>query len=136
MRFSLGLLAIMALAVVVGVLAAHTQSGTAVGPAAVATVAPTSLPVPEIDHVAIYYHAGGNPVAVFTPATLTLHVGEEVTWENHDSQDHSAVADNGIFNSDVIGPGQTYRWTATKPGTFQYGCFIHPDMRGTIIVQP
>jgi len=135
MRFSLGLLAIMALAVVVGVLAAHTQTGTA-APPAVATVAPTSFPVPEIDHVAIYYHPGGNPVAVFTPATLTLHVGEEVTWENHDSQDHSAVADNGIFNSDVIGPGQTYRWTATKPGTFQYGCFIHPDMRGTIIVQP
>jgi len=135
MRFSLGLLTVLALAVVVGVLAAHTQSGTVAAPA-VATVGPTPLPVPEIDHVAIYYHPGGNPVALFSPATLTLHVGEEVTWENHDSQGHSAVADNGIFNSDVIGPGQTYRWTATKPGTFQYGCFIHPDMRGTIIVQP
>ena len=47
---------------------------------------------------------------------------------------HSIVAEDGSFQSPDIGSGETFSFTFTEPGTYNYLCGIHPTMRGTIVV--
>lgn len=81
----------------------------------------------------------GNAVTIqnftFSPATLTVKVGDKVTWTNQDSAGHSATADDGSFDTGVIAQGQSGSNTFTKAGTYTYHCSVHPMMKGTIIVQ-
>jgi plastocyanin len=39
-----------------------------------------------------------------------------------------------MINSGNLSHGQSYSVTLTKPGTYQYICTIHPNMKGTITV--
>lgn len=68
---------------------------------------------------------------------VTVAVGTEVVWTNSDSMDHSVefTADAGIPTSPDLAQGDTYSFTFTEPGTYQYICGIHPQMRGTIVVE-
>lgn len=84
---------------------------------------------------------GGNNVQVamvnrsYDPATVTIRVGDTVTWANQSSIQHDVVADNGEFKSKLFGQGETFSFTFAKAGTFPYHCSIHPGMTGTVIVQ-
>lgn len=71
----------------------------------------------------------------FKPAALTVPRGATVTWTNKDSVVHTATADGGLFDSAGLTTGQSWSHTFTKPGTYQYGCSVHPNMRGTITVR-
>lgn len=71
----------------------------------------------------------------FSPATLTVKVGEKVTWTNHDSVGHSATADDNSFDTGVIEQGQSGNNKFAKAGTYTYHCSVHPNMKATIIVQ-
>jgi hypothetical protein len=70
----------------------------------------------------------------FTPATLTIHVGDTVTWTNDGPMEHSATSNSGAFNTGLLKKGQSASHTFTQAGTFAYDCVIHPFMHGTIIV--
>jgi len=70
----------------------------------------------------------------FSPATITIHVGDTVTWTNHGPSAHTATASNGSFNTGVLQKGQSASHTFTKAGTFAYICSIHPFMHGTVVV--
>lgn len=69
----------------------------------------------------------------FNPATLTVKMGDTVTWTNNDSANHQIKSDT--FNSAPLSNGQTYSFTFKTAGTYNYSCAIHPSMTGTIIVQ-
>lgn len=69
----------------------------------------------------------------FNPATLTVKVGSTVTWTNRDSVNHQIKSD--IFDSNLLDTNQTYSFTFTTAGTYNYFCPPHPSMTGTIIVQ-
>lgn len=71
----------------------------------------------------------------FSPATLTVKVGDTVTWTNQDSMGHSATADDQSFDTGVFDQGKSGTVTFSKTGTFTYHCSIHTSMHGTIIVQ-
>ncbi len=71
----------------------------------------------------------------FSPATLTVKVGDKVTWTNQDSVGHSATADDGSFDTGVLQQGQSGNATFNKAGTYAYHCSVHPTIKGTIIVQ-
>ncbi len=71
----------------------------------------------------------------FAPATLTVKVGDTVTWANKDMVGHSATADDGSFDTGVLSQGETGSFTFTKPGTYTYHCTPHPNMKGTIVVE-
>ena len=45
------------------------------------------------------------------------------------------IADDGSFKSADFGQGKTFSFTFTKAGRYTYSCHIHPDMKGTVIVQ-
>jgi amicyanin len=85
---------------------------------------------------------GSNAVMIknfaFSPATLTVKTGSTVTWTNQDAAPHQVASDPGTpvaFSSDSLANGASYQFTFTQPGTYTYYCTIHPNMKGTIIVQ-
>ena len=72
----------------------------------------------------------------FSPNNLTVKTGATVTWVNKDSTTHTVTSDNGAFTSSSnLNPGSNYTFTFTKAGTYPYHCSIHPEMKGTIVVQ-
>ncbi len=73
-------------------------------------------------------------VFTFKPKSVTIAVGTSVVWTNTTTVAHTVTSDTGIFNSGVVNPGGTFKFTFTKKGTFGYHCSIHPFMTATIIV--
>jgi len=82
--------------------------------------------------------AGEHLVAIdgvkFEPAAITVRPGDTVAWSNKDPFPHT-VTDRGVFDSKEIAPGKTWKWTARKPGVYDYVCTLHPNMKGTITVK-
>ena len=92
----------------------------------------------------------GNGGLVYTPANLTIHVGDTVRWV-WASSGHSVVsgtdgnADNqfcspsntGCDNPPLSRSGFTFEHTFTQAGTVPYYCSVHFDlgMTGTVTVQ-
>jgi plastocyanin len=70
----------------------------------------------------------------FSPASVTVNVGDTVTWTNQDDAPHNATANDGSFKTPDINKGQSASHTFNSPGTFSYICTIHPNMHGTIRV--
>ena len=107
---------------------ASTLLGAAVGTALAAGV--------------LFARADNAPTAVsidnftFGPQTLTVKAGTTVTWTNKDDIPHGiASADNAFTKSRALDTDDSYSFTFTTPGTYQYFCYIHPHMVGTIVVE-
>jgi len=78
----------------------------------------------------------------FIPSTVTIEVGETVTWDNTDgSAAHTATAGtaadgpSGVWDSSLIMMGQSYSYITDTAGSFDYFCMVHPWMEGTLIVE-
>jgi plastocyanin len=71
----------------------------------------------------------------FTPATVTVAAGTEVTWTNRDDIPHTVVTDDKAIKSKALDTDDKFSYTFTKPGTYSYFCSIHPKMKGTVVVQ-
>jgi plastocyanin len=71
----------------------------------------------------------------FSPASITINVGDRVTWTNSDAVDHTATASNGSFDTGNIGQGESASVRFTQAGTYRYICTPHPSMTGTIRVR-
>jgi plastocyanin len=71
----------------------------------------------------------------YSPSVMKVKVGTTVTWENQDSTEHSATADDGSFDTKMLSLGEKGSYTFTKAGTYTYHCSSHPSMTGTIIVE-
>jgi plastocyanin len=70
----------------------------------------------------------------FDPAQLNVAKGTTVTWTNADSEAHTVTADDGLFDSGVLEPGQSYSVWLGGSGTVAYHCELHPDMKGSVVV--
>jgi plastocyanin len=70
----------------------------------------------------------------FSPATVSIAVGDTVTWRNNGDAPHNAAADDGSFRTPDLNKGQSASETFTQQGTFSYICTIHPNMKGTVQV--
>ena len=72
----------------------------------------------------------------FTPATLTVKAGTTVTWTNKDDIPHGIASSNNAFKkSKALDTDDGYSFTFTTPGTYQYFCYLHPHMVGSIVVE-
>jgi plastocyanin len=72
----------------------------------------------------------------FNPATVTVKAGTTVTWTNKDDIPHGIAATNNAFKrSQALDTDDSFSFTFTTPGTYQYFCYIHPHMTGTIVVE-
>jgi LPXTG-motif cell wall-anchored protein len=70
----------------------------------------------------------------FSPASITVGVGETVTWSNNGPSDHTVTADDGSFDSGTMGDGDGFSHTFSEAGTFAYVCAIHAEMKGSVVV--
>ena len=84
--------------------------------------------------------SGAVPTAViqhyaFVPQVITVKQGQTVTWYNDDEVFHTVTGEG--FDSGVLVPGASFSHTFDEPGTFNvaFGCTIHPDMQGTVVVE-
>jgi plastocyanin len=73
---------------------------------------------------------------MYSPKTLTISVGDTVTWVFADrGMAHNVVADDNSFRSQLMETGQ-FTHTFDTAGTFTYHCTPHPDMTASIVVEP
>ena len=86
--------------------------------------------------------AEGTPNAVtidnffFTPGTITVKTGTTVTWTNRDDIPHGIASSNNAFKkSAALDTDESYSFTFTAPGAYQYFCYLHPKMVGSIVVE-
>ena len=71
----------------------------------------------------------------FTPKELTVAVGTTVKWVNHDDIPHTIVEKKTTFRSQALDTDDSYSFTFTSAGTFDYFCGLHPHMVGQVIVK-
>jgi plastocyanin len=71
----------------------------------------------------------------FQPNRIEVTAGTTVTWTNKDPLEHSVTAVDRSFDSGLIPSGGTWRYTFTRPGTYQFYCQPHPFMKGVVIVR-
>ena len=69
----------------------------------------------------------------FTPGTITINVGDSVTWVNVDDEPHTATGED--FNTGKIDPGAQATVVFNEAGSFFYVCGYHPVMTGTVEVR-
>lgn len=69
----------------------------------------------------------------FTPSAITVKAGGQVTWTNNDSAPHRIVI-TGAGQSPDLAAGQSWTYTFSQVGDYNYVCGIHPAMQGQVIV--
>ncbi len=72
----------------------------------------------------------------FDPETIRVMLGDTVTWTNTGQEDVTITSDEDLFNSGLIGPGETYSYTFDVAGTFDYSSEENFMTSGTVIVEP
>ena len=71
----------------------------------------------------------------FAFSRATVRPGATVTVTNRDGVSHTVTADANAFNTGPLKAGASVTLRApTKPGTYTFFCAIHPDMKGTLVV--
>lgn len=71
----------------------------------------------------------------FVPETLTVKAGDTVVWVNKDFFPHTATAQDRSFDSRDLATKKSWKYVATKKGTFSYVCTLHPTMKATLVVK-
>ncbi len=84
----------------------------------------------------------------FEPSQLIIEPGTTVRWINEGTTQHTVFATSpaGAFLSETLNPGESFTHTfpqrfprpspdrsVVQPGTYQYLCKIHPQMKGRVI---
>jgi plastocyanin len=72
---------------------------------------------------------------VISPAEASAKVGDTVELINKDVLVHSATARNGDFDV-TMPPKKTVTMVLKKPGTVDYYCRFHPNMKAVLTVTP
>ncbi len=73
--------------------------------------------------------------ADYSVNVLEVKVGDTVTWTNEDQGImHTVTAVDGSFDSDLLGTGESWSYTFTEAGEFEYLCTPHPWMRAKVVV--
>jgi plastocyanin len=120
-------LAVLALIVVSGCASSTPATTPAATPPATSGSSSSAAPAAAATAVTIANFA-------FSPAEVTVKVGDTVTWTNNDSVPHTVTGAD--FDSSQLAPGATFSHTFTKAGSFDYKCMIHPSMApGKVTVQ-
>ncbi len=73
----------------------------------------------------------------YSPAQLTIPVGTQVTWVNHDDVPHTVTSTSKpkLFDSGTMDADDQFSHVFTVPGTYPYFCAVHPRMTAQIIVK-
>jgi plastocyanin len=74
----------------------------------------------------------------FSSPTLTVHVGDKISFRNEDAFVHNifSLTDEMPFDLGTYPQGQAKSVTFTKVGKFEIECAIHPEMKLVVTVAP
>jgi plastocyanin len=89
----------------------------------------------------------------FTPQSITIKVGQSVTWTNSGPSVHDVTSDTMVFESGNMGVGSegnpyggstqggVFSFAFNTAGTYNYHCMLHPpsvypSFTGTVVVTP
>ncbi|MBL4788857.1 MAG: cupredoxin domain-containing protein [Kordiimonadaceae bacterium] len=96
------------------------------------------------EHIVQVITDNENGQVVFSPKTLTIKAGDTVKWINQADDQHNVITYPDGYPVGGVGfsspfletKGQSWSFTFTKSGTYQYHCIPHifMGMRGVIIV--
>jgi plastocyanin len=75
-----------------------------------------------------------------TCPSVTITVGDQVTWANQDKQGHLIRIESSegelVFDSGELKPGDSASFTFPQAGNYSYVCSEDQDSTGLITVQP
>ena len=71
----------------------------------------------------------------FAPQRLIVRAGTTVIWRNRDDIPHAIASSTRLFKSKALDTDDTYAFTLTAAGTYEYFCSLHPQMTGAIVVE-
>ena len=77
----------------------------------------------------------------YTPTNLSANIGDKIIMTNTDSfgvhtftSGSPANGPSGVFDSGVLMSGESFEWTPTGNGYYDYFCILHTWMQGSINV--
>jgi plastocyanin len=79
----------------------------------------------------------------FTPQTLRIKAGTQVTWKNTDKKPHHIVSDPhpthtaypDMNDQEALNTNESYAFVFDSAGTYTYHDHINPKFTGTIVVE-
>jgi len=100
------------------------------GPKTVTVSMPTGTSVPGCEETD----------SCFIPSSLTINVGDTISWSNDDTAAHTvtsgqpAAGPDGNFDSSLLMAGKAFDVTFDNSGSYDYFCMVHPWMVGKVQV--
>jgi plastocyanin len=119
--------------------AAEDSAGNSAEKRFTITVQDTPSPVYNATSVSIVPSSSILTTDAFSPNPIQVSVGTTVTWTNDDAQPHTVnsgenATPSGLFDSPIMAPQATFRFTFTEAGEYPYFCILHPNMVGSVSV--
>lgn len=103
------------------------------------TPTPTAAPATQPTSVVIVQMLENPPGHYFfKPDTLTITAGTTVVWVDNSDAPHTVTSDpnapTAFGTTSNVTEGKTFGLVFNTPGTYNYHCNIHPNMKATITV--
>ena len=72
----------------------------------------------------------------YTPAEVTIRVGDTVKWINREKRTSQSILfpQEGGRESERLFPDESWQREFTRAGRYPYTCGPHPEMKGVVIV--
>jgi FtsP/CotA-like multicopper oxidase with cupredoxin domain/plastocyanin len=71
----------------------------------------------------------------YSPNQVTVPVGGTVRWQHEGRTEHTVTNLLGYFDSGTVRSGESFSFTFTAPGRYDYFCRFHITNRGVVLVQ-
>ena len=71
----------------------------------------------------------------FGPESVSAAAKAPITWTNKDGAPHQVVVASKNLKTAVLNNGQSGQLSIADPGSYDYVCGIHPNMKGKIVVK-
>lgn len=72
--------------------------------------------------------------AGFVPNSITIAVGDSITWTNSDTKNHQPASKNAPFTAPILKPGETYTFQFKSDGRFNITDELVKNQRMTVTV--
>ena len=70
----------------------------------------------------------------FGPTPIKVTPGQEITWTNADDSPHQITVKDKSLKTAVLLKGDSGSLKFEEAGTYEYGCALHPAMKGSVEV--
>ncbi|HIH75657.1 MAG TPA: cell surface lipoprotein, partial [Methanosarcina sp.] len=69
------------------------------------------------------------------PSELEINKGDLVVWRNFEDSVFTLTSEEGLFEDQRLGYGNTFNYTFNEPGSYNFNAQGYPNMQMTITVK-